>query len=147
MRVLIQRVKNASVSVDGRQVSEIGPGLLLLVGIGREDDLEALERMTKKVVNLRIFEDDHGKMNLNIQQTAGQILSVPQFTLYADTRKGNRPGFDPSAKPEMAKAYWQKFNLFLNENGLRVKEGIFGAHMEVQLVNDGPVTIWLDSEE
>jgi len=147
VRVLIQRVKNASVSVDGRQVSEIGPGLLLLVGIGREDDLEALERMTKKVVNLRIFEDDHGKMNLNIQQTAGQILSVPQFTLYADTRKGNRPGFDPSAKPEMAKAYWQKFNLFLNENGLRVKEGIFGAHMEVQLVNDGPVTIWLDSEE
>lgn len=147
MRVLIQRVKSVSVSVNGRAVSDIGPGMLLLVGIGREDGLEVLERMAKKVIHLRIFEDDQGKMNLNIQQVGGQILSVPQFTLYADTRKGNRPGFDPSAKPQMAKTYWQKFNRFLDGCGVQVKEGVFGAHMEVQLVNDGPVTIWLDSEE
>jgi len=147
VRVLIQRVKNASVSIDGCEVSAIKGGLLLLVGIGREDGLEALERMAKKVANLRIFEDEQGKMNLNVQQAAGRILSVPQFTLYADTRKGNRPGFDPSARPEMAKAYWQKFNRLLSENGVQVKEGVFGAHMEVRLVGDGPVTIWLDSKE
>ncbi len=95
---------------------------------------------------MRIFEDEQGKMNLNIkQQVNGQILSVPQFTLYADTRKGNRPGFDLSAEPEMAKEYWNRFNNLLRENRIDVKEGIFGAHMEVGLINDGPVTIWLDS--
>jgi len=146
MRILVQRVKSAKVSVQGKDVSDINQGLLLLVGVGRDDGAEDIEHMAKKVVNLRIFEDEQGKMNLSIKQVDGKILSVPQFTLHADTRKGNRPGFDQSAEPQMAKDYWQRFNNLLRENGVEVKEGVFGAHMEVGLVNDGPVTIWLDSK-
>ena len=146
MRILIQRVKNANVAVEGRSVADIRQGLLLLVGVGREDSEEDIERMAKKVINLRIFEDEHGKMNLNVKQFNGWILSVPQFTLYADTRKGNRPGFDLSAEPEKAKDYWNRFNALLRQGGIEVQEGVFGARMNVELINDGPVTIWLDSK-
>lgn len=147
MRVLIQRVKSARVTIDEEEVSSIGKGLLLLVGIGRKDSEEDVCHLARKVTNLRIFEDKKGKMNLNVQQINGQVLSVSQFTLYADTRKGNRPGFDQSADPGAARDYFEKFNESLRESGLDVREGVFGAHMCVELVNDGPVTIWLDSEK
>lgn len=146
MRVIIQRVKSAGVTVNESIVSRIDRGLLLLVGIGRDDSTEDIEYIVRKVVNLRIFEDAQGKMNLNIQQVNGQVLSVSQFTLYADTTKGNRPGFDQSAKPDTAEEYWNKFNSLLKKSGVDTKEGIFAAHMEVELVNDGPVTIMLDSK-
>ena len=147
MRILIQRVKTSKVVVEGRDVSQIGDGLLLFVGVGRDDNENDVEYLAKKVINLRIFEDEKGKMNLNIQQVNGKILSVSQFTLYANTRKGNRPGFDQSADPAMAEEYWMKFNDLLRGNGIEVQEGVFGAHMEVELLNDGPVTIWLDSKD
>ncbi|RJQ55706.1 MAG: D-tyrosyl-tRNA(Tyr) deacylase [Nitrospiraceae bacterium] len=147
MRILIQRVKSARVVVAGNTVSVIGKGLLLFAGIGKEDKMEDIRRLAGKVINLRIFEDDQGKMNLNIRQAGGSILSVSQFTLYADTGKGNRPGFDQSADPDIAKDYWQRFNNLLKDEGIEVREGIFAAHMEVGLVNDGPVTIWLDSRK
>ncbi len=146
MRILIQRVSEASVSVEGRRVAEIGRGMLVFVGIGKDDSEDDLRYIARKVTNLRIFEDEHGKMNLNIQQSGGSILSVSQFTLYANTKKGNRPGFDGSAHPDIAEGLWRRFNKLLRDNGLNVSEGLFGAHMEVALVNDGPVTIWIDSE-
>lgn len=146
MRILIQRVKSAKVVVEGRSISDIKHGLLLFVGVGRDDAAEDIERLSTKVMNLRIFEDEQGKMNLNIKQLNGRILSVPQFTLYANTSKGNRPGFDLSAEPEMAKDYWGKFNGLLRQGGIDVQEGVFGAHMDVELINDGPVTIWMDSK-
>jgi len=145
VRILIQRVKRAGVVVEGRDVSEIGKGLLLFVGICKDDGIQDVEYLSKKVVNLRIFEDADGKMNLNIKQANGQILSVPQFTLYADTAKGNRPGFDRTADPEKAKDYWLRLNDLLRDESVGVSNGVFAAHMEVGLVNDGPVTIWLDS--
>ncbi len=147
MRILIQRVKTASVEAGGDTVAGIESGLLLFVGIGKDDNEKDLEYMARKVTNLRIFEDKQGKMNLNILQVKGQILSVSQFTLYADTKKGNRPGFERSAPPGMAKEYWEKFNQLLKEQGIVVRDGEFGAHMRVGLVNDGPVTIWIDSRQ
>ncbi len=147
MRVLIQRVTSAKVTVEGYDKADIQAGLLLLVGVGREDSLEDIERTCRKIINLRIFEDEKGKMNLNIKQVNADILSVPQFTLYADTRKGNRPGFEHSAEPRMAQDYWKKCNELLRQEGVTVKEGVFGAHMEIALINDGPVTIWLDSKQ
>lgn len=146
MRILIQRVKEASVIVEGREIANIAQGLVLFVGIGKDDGIDDMEYLSKKVSNMRIFEDEQGKMNLNIHQVNGRILSVSQFTLYANTKKGNRPGFDQSADPVMAKEYWSKFNDLLRRNGLEVAEGIFGAHMSVKLINDGPVTIWIDSK-
>lgn len=156
MRILVQRVKSAKVVVKGQDIADIKQGLLLFVGVGKDDETADIEYLAKKVVHLRIFsstggfavgeEDGKGRMNLNIQQVKGQILSVPQFTLLADTRKGNRPGFDKSAEPEMAKEYWNRFNNLLLGNSIKVREGVFGAHMEVGLINDGPVTIWLDSK-
>jgi D-tyrosyl-tRNA(Tyr) deacylase len=146
MRILVQRVKKANVVVDGQIISETGNGLLLLVGVDKEDTKSDIEYLAAKIQNLRIFNDDQGKLNLNIRQVKGQILSVSQFTLLADTKKGNRPGFDRSAQPEFAKDYWSRINMQLRETGIDVKEGVFGKHMEVTLVNDGPVTIWLDSK-
>lgn len=145
MRLLIQRVKGAAVYVEGKNISEIHNGLLVLVGIGKDDTPKDLEKLALKLTNLRIFEDDKGKMNLNVTQVNGEVLSVPQFTLYADTTRGNRPGFDLSAEPDRAKEYWERFNSLLAASGINVKRGVFGAHMEVTLTNDGPVTIWLDS--
>ncbi len=147
MRILVQRVKNARVSIAGKDIAAIGYGLLIFVGVGKGDEPGDIEKVAKKILNLRIFDDDDGKMNLNIGQVNGQIMSVPQFTLYADTRKGNRPGFDLSAEPSLAEEYWQRLNGFLKHGGIDVKEGSFGAHMEVSLINDGPVTIWLDSKK
>lgn len=147
MRLLIQRVKSAKVAVGGKDIAAIGNGLLILVGIGKDDKQGDIEAMAKKVSDLRIFEDGEGKMNLNIVQACGAVLSVPQFTLYADTRKGNRPGFAASAGPDAAKNMWKGLNETVRENGIHVSEGVFGAHMEVALTNDGPVTIWLDSKE
>lgn len=146
MRILIQRVKRASVVVEGQEVSNILQGLVLFVGIGKDDGIADIEYLCKKVSTMRVFEDAQGKMNLDIHQVNGRILSVSQFTLYANTKKGNRPGFDQSAEPAMAKEYWSKFNDLLREYGLEVAEGIFGAHMSVKLINDGPVTIWIDSK-
>lgn len=143
MKVVVQRVKSARVRVEEKDVARIKHGFLLLVGIGKGDNVEEIARTAKKVMNLRIFEDEQGKMNLNIKQVSGQILSVPQFTLYADTQKGNRPGFDMSAEPGMAKEYWERFNNILKENGIDAETGVFGAHMDVELINDGPVTIIL----
>jgi len=147
MRVLIQRVKKASVYVNGAAISAINRGLLLFVGIGREDSQDDYRFMANKISKMRIFEDDQGKMNKDIKQVDGQILSVSQFTLYADTRKGNRPGFDKSAEPETARDYWHQFNNLLREKGIDVREGVFAAKMDVEIINDGPVTIWLESGE
>ncbi|MFH1692419.1 MAG: D-aminoacyl-tRNA deacylase [Candidatus Omnitrophota bacterium] len=144
MRVLVQRVKKASVCVGGHHIAGIGYGLLLFVGVGKTSTQHDIEDMAKKIAGLRIFEDADGKMNLDIRQVEGEILSVPQFTLYADTKKGNRPGFSEAALPGQAKSSWQALNRFLVGLGLIVTEGIFGAHMEIELVNDGPVTIWLN---
>lgn len=144
MRLLIQRVKSCRVCVQGQIVAAIEIGILVLVGIGKNDTLQDIKRLSMKLINLRIFEDKKGKMNLNIKQVNGKILSVPQFTLYADTTRGNRPGFDLSAPPHEAKDYWQRFNNLLIREGVDVEKGVFGAHMEVELTNDGPVTIWLD---
>jgi len=146
MRVLIQRVKEAKVVAEGKGRSEIRQGLLLLVNIAKDDEEADIKYLSKKVTDLRIFQDDLGKMNLSVKKVNGQVLSVPQFTLYADTRKGNRPGFDLSQEPKMAKEYWERFNELLRDEGIDVKEGYFGLHMDVALINDGPVTIWLDSK-
>jgi len=147
MRILVQRVKCARTIVDNKTASEIGKGLLLFVGIGKDDAIEDSERLAKKIASLRIFEDQNGKMNLSIKETGGEILSVPQFTLCANTSRGNRPGFEASAEPQGAKVYWKNFDNLLRSQQIDVKEGVFGAHMEIALTNDGPVTIWLDSRD
>lgn len=143
MKVVLQRVKRASVEVEGKEVSSIGKGFLLFVGIDKEDTVEKIERMAGKVLRMRVMEDTEGKMNLDIMEAGGEILSVPQFTLNAITDKGNRPGFDNAADPKKAESLWIKFDDFLRNYGINVKEGVFGAHMDVSLVNDGPVTFVL----
>lgn len=142
---VIQRVKKAKIITKRNPVSEIGQGLLVLVGISTDDTDKDVDYMVKKIVNLRIFSDTRGKMNLNIQQINGEILSVSQFTLCANVHKGNRPGFDNAANPVVAERLWRKFNQLLVDDGVCVREGIFGANMEVELINYGPVTICLDS--
>jgi D-tyrosyl-tRNA(Tyr) deacylase len=145
MKVVLQRVSRASVSVGGQTVGAIGRGYLLLVGIGRDDTEADLVWMADKLRGLRVFEDDSGKMNLSIEEADGAILSVSQFTLYGDCRKGRRPSFTEAAPPDMALAMYERFNEMLRERGLKVETGRFGAMMEVSLVNDGPVTFILDS--
>ena len=142
---MIQRVKSASVSIDGRVYNAIQQGLLLLVGVGPEDQQEDLDYAVRKIVNMRIFSDDEGKMNLSVKDIQGEILSVSQFTLFADTKKGNRPAFTGAAKPDMAEAFYQEFNQELAKE-VSVEAGVFGADMQVELVNDGPVTIILDTK-
>ncbi|MDR1794889.1 MAG: D-tyrosyl-tRNA(Tyr) deacylase [Erysipelotrichaceae bacterium] len=146
MRVLLQRVSEASVTIDHQKTAEIGKGLLLLVGITHTDTKAIVEAVAQKVAGLRIFEDAQGKMNLDLKDVQGSILSVSQFTLYADYRKGRRPGFEPAAKPPLASDLYDYFNQIL-KNEYEVQTGVFGADMKVQLINDGPVTILIDSEE
>ncbi len=145
MKVVLQRVSEAKVTVDNEVVGAIGKGLMLLVGVGREDTEQDLVWMADKLAGLRIFEDDAGKMNLSIEDVGGDVLSVSQFTLYGDCRKGRRPNFMGAARPELADALYDKFNGLLRVRGLRVETGRFGAMMDVSLVNDGPVTLILES--
>lgn len=145
MKAVVQRVAKASVTVNGQVVGEIGQGLLLLVGIGHEDAEADLAWMADKLTGLRIFEDDGGKMNLSVLDVGGEILSVSQFTLYGDCRKGRRPNFMGAARPEQAEKLYDRFNGLLRERGVAVATGSFGAMMDVALVNDGPVTLILDS--
>lgn len=147
MRLLIQRVSRAKVTVSGEITGEIGHGLLIFVGIGHNDDIARVKEMTEKVIKLRIFEDEAGKMNLDVTSRGGSVLVVSQFTLYGDARKGNRPSFIDAARPEQAKELYERFVSELRErmSTERVAEGQFGAMMDVELVNDGPVTIWLES--
>ena len=147
MKTVIQRVREASVTIDGSVHGKIDRGYLLLVGI-QDDDTEAIVRKTaEKISRLRIFEDEAGKMNLSLAQVNGSVLSISQFTLYADCHKGNRPSFDKAGKPDHAKKMYAYFNDVLRELGHHVEEGIFAADMKVSLCNDGPVTIVLDSDE
>jgi D-tyrosyl-tRNA(Tyr) deacylase len=143
---LIQRVREASVAVDGRITGAIGPGLLVLAGVGNDDEPEDRDWLARKIVQLRIFDDDAGIMNLPVAETGGGVLAVSQFTLYASTRKGNRPSWSSAAPPLIAQPAFAAFLQSLaRELGNPVATGVFGAHMQVALVNDGPVTIWLDS--
>ncbi len=145
MRVLLQRVKEAGVRVGGKKISEIKKGILMFVNVGKNDTEEDINYIARKVSNIRIFEDEQGKMNLSIKQVKGSILSVSQFTLYADTKKGNRPYFGESAPPDDAYKKWKMLNERIRGEGIVVEEGEFSARMEVYLINDGPVTILLDS--
>ena len=145
MRIVIQRVSQASVSIDGKIAGAIQQGLLLLVGICPEDGQEDIEYAVRKISQMRIFSDDADKMNLSVQDVGGQILSISQFTLYADTKKGNRPAFTGAAKPDLATALYDQFNQKLAQI-VPVQTGEFGADMKVSLVNDGPVTIVLDTK-
>lgn len=147
MRVVVQRVKKASVSVDQDIVGEIGQGLLVFLGVGEEDGSEDLDYIVDKVTGLRIFQDEDDKMNLSISQIDGEILVISQFTLYGDVRKGRRPSFSKSAAPEIAEKYYKEFIDKVKEKGIKVESGIFGADMDVSLINDGPVTILLDSDK
>ena len=148
MKVVLQRVKNGSVTVDGTITGTIDKGYVLLVGIKDGDTKEDVEYVANKIAGLRLFEDGEGKMNDSIQEVNGEILSVSQFTLYGDTRKGRRPSFTESARPEIAEPLWEYFNEALREkHGLHVEVGVFGAMMDVQLTNDGPVTIIVESKE
>jgi D-tyrosyl-tRNA(Tyr) deacylase len=145
MRAVIQRVSAASVTVDGVVVGEIGRGLLVLLGVGRGDDAADANLLAEKIANLRIFPDDGGRFNRSLLDAAGSVLVVSQFTLYADTRRGRRPSFSHAALPEVAASLVEAFAAALLDQGVPVANGVFGAHMRVALVNEGPVTIVLDS--
>lgn len=147
MKIVLQRVKSASVAIEGSVVGEIDQGFLLLVGVGPDDTRDDASYLARKIAGMRIFSDENGKMNLSIDQVGGKILSVSQFTLFADTKKGNRPSFTGAASPEAANKLYEEFNEILRtEYGLIVETGEFGADMQVSLVNDGPVTILLDAK-
>lgn len=146
MRVLLQRVSRASVTVDGATVARIGPGMLLLVGVRDGDDEQVAEALARKLAVLRVFPDDEGRMNRSVLDTGGEALVVSQFTLYADTRKGRRPSYVHAARPETAEPLIEYFSAQLREAGVPTQSGQFGANMQVDLVNDGPVTIWFDSD-
>jgi D-tyrosyl-tRNA(Tyr) deacylase len=147
MRAVLQRVSRAQVSVDGRVTGEIGAGLVVLVAVGREDVPATATAMAEKIVNLRIFNDDQGKTNRSLMETGGAILAVPQFTLYGDARGQRRPSFIQAAPPELGKSLYAEFVRALEALGVRVQTGVFQAHMSVELVNEGPVTILLDSDK
>lgn len=145
MKIIIQRVSQASVTIEGAVYGQIEQGLLLLVGVGPDDTVEDMDYAVRKIINMRIFSDENGKMNKSVQDVAGKILSISQFTLFADTKKGNRPAFTGAATPDMAKQIYEDFNQALAEV-VPVEAGIFGADMQVSLTNDGPVTIVLDTK-
>ena len=147
MRVVVQRVASASVTVDGKLISEIGKGLLVFHGVAHEDTSADLDYLTNKVANLRVFEDDEGRMNRSLLEIGGEALVVSQFTLYGDCRKGRRPSFIDAAPPDKGEALYRQFIQALSNAGIAVKAGIFQAMMDVELVNDGPVTILLDSSK
>ncbi|GMV34272.1 MAG: D-tyrosyl-tRNA(Tyr) deacylase [Chloroflexi bacterium] len=144
MRILIQRVAKASVVVEGQTVSSIGKGLLILLGVGHGDGEEQAQFLAEKTANLRIFEDEGGKTNLSVLDVKGEAIVVSQFTLYADTRKGRRPSFLDAALPDVAEPLVNRFIELLRSHGVPTQGGRFGAHMEVEIHNDGPVTIWLE---
>ena len=146
VRVIVQRTTQAKVTVDGNVTGQIEHGLMLLVGLTHEDGLKDLEYCAKKVANLRIFEDEAGKMNLSVKDVGGAILSISQFTLYGETKKGNRPSFIEAARPEVAELLYDQFNEILRDNyGLKVETGVFGAMMDVSFTNNGPVTLIVES--
>lgn len=147
MRVVLQRVKSASVTVDDQVIGKVGKGYMLLVGFTHDDSIEEIDYIARKVANARLFADENGKINLSIKQVQGAILSVSQFTLYASTKNGNRPGFGAAQKPELAKENYHYFNEKLRSYGIEVQTGQFGADMDVALVNDGPITIIYDSNQ
>jgi D-tyrosyl-tRNA(Tyr) deacylase len=140
MRALVQRVNSASVSVDGERVASIGPGMLVLLGVRRGDTSDQADKLARKLLVLRIFDDDEGRMNRNVEETGGDVLVVSQFTLYGDTRKGNRPSYVDAAPPDEAEPLYERLREALGAQG-----GSFGAHMEVALVNDGPVTVLIET--
>ena len=146
MRVVIQRVSKAKVVADGALSGAINKGFLLLVGVEEADTSEDVDYLTRKISNMRIFEDEDGKMNLSLKEVDGEILSISQFTLHADTKKGNRPSFINAARPDQADQLYEELNDKLRTEGFKVEVGVFGADMEVYLVNDGPVTILVDSK-
>jgi len=147
LRIVLQRAKNAQVTVDGKVTGSIDRGLVLLVGFTDGDGEEDLRYLADKVVNLRIFEDENGKMNRSLLDVGGGILSVSQFTLYGDCRKGRRPSFIAAADPEIASRLYDRFNEKLRSHGVTVETGVFGAMMQVSFINDGPVTLILESRE
>lgn len=144
MRVVIQRVNHAQVDIDGKTVGKIGKGLLLLVGIKEGDELATIKKAADKIAKMRIFEDENGKTNLSLKDVKSEILSVSQFTLLANTKKGNRPSFVHAMRPPKSKELWEDFNEELKNDGFKVETGKFGADMQVSLENDGPFTIVLD---
>ena len=146
MRALIQRVSRASVHVDGEKVAGIGLGFLVLLGVADEDGEAEAAWLARKIAGLRLFEDDAGKMNLGLEDVGGSVLAVSQFTLYGDARKGRRPSFTRAAAPAQAQELYERFCALLAAQGVPVEKGVFQAHMEVSLVNDGPVTLWLEQE-
>ena len=147
MRTVVQRVNNAKIKVDNKIIAGIGKGLLIFLAVGKDDKDEDLQYIEEKIVNLRIFEDSMGKMNLSVLDIKGEILMVSQFTLYGDCRRGRRPSFTEAAPPEMANEYYERIIMDLKSRGIAVSTGQFQAHMEVELTNDGPVTLILDSNK
>jgi D-tyrosyl-tRNA(Tyr) deacylase len=147
LRAVVQRVTRARVTVDSRVAGEIQTGLLILLGVGREDSAESVFYLAEKIANLRIFPDDAGKMNRSLVESGGSALVISQFTLYGDTRGGRRPSYIQAASPEIASHLYEEFVRRLRSLGIAAETGVFQAHMEVELVNDGPVTILLDSEK
>ena len=147
MKLVVQRVKESSVTIDGKIHGQIDKGLMVLVGFCEGDNEVIVDKMVEKMIHLRIFEDAAGKMNLSLNDVHGAILSISQFTLYADCRKGRRPSFIDAAKPEVAIPLYNYFNKKIADSGIHVETGIFGADMKVSLLNDGPVTIILDSQD
>lgn len=146
MRAVVQRVSKASVTIDQQEVGKIDQGLVILLGIHEKDTQDDVDYLVKKIAQIRIFEDEQGKMNRSVEDVEGQILSVSQFTLFADTKKGNRPSFISAARPEIAIPLYEAFNEGIRNRGITVATGQFGADMAVSLINDGPVTIIIDSQ-
>jgi D-tyrosyl-tRNA(Tyr) deacylase len=147
MRAVVQRVREARVSVDGKIIGEIGHGLVVLLGVGNQDTDKDLSYLADKIMNLRVFEDENGKMNISLTDVGGELLIISQFTLYGDCRKGNRPSYSNAASPEEAEAMYNKFVDYCRQRGVKVETGKFQAEMLVEIHNDGPVTILIDSKK